>query len=543
MIHRLAALLYALGVTAVALTAAWVLVAVASFPPPPPRPADSHGSALRDERGAQHVMRLQGDPYALGLHNARLLGDYMNMQERLLIDNLMRFAKAPWRAMLIHRTGMFYLLGFHNYLSEEERLEIRGLADGGEDLFPELGPRFGRIAAYHAAHELSHRFAFDNPLWACSLVAVGSTRGAEGHTLLARNFDFEGGAVFDTHKVVLAVRPSQGYGFVSVVWAGMAGVVSGINEHGLVIVLNAGASADYRRVGAPTTLLIRRALQYARTIDEAVAILTATPTFVSDILGLADRSGRVAVLELTPERHGLREGPLLIATNHMLSAELRADPVSLARSRSTTTLQRHDSLQQWVARQRPGPTLDAAALQQLMRQRTDARGKPLPIGHRHAVDALIATHSVIFDATAGRLWVSEGPHTLGPYHGYDVAALLAAEDRAQLRGAYLPSLPEDPLLPIAPLAARAVEAWQEIRTALDNGALERAEAALTDAAALGDHPVTLTLRGELAAARGDRRWAAAFWRQALRSPPEYRADVARIEALLAALSSAGNERP
>ena len=324
------------------------------------------------------------------------------------------------------------------------------------------------------------------------------------------------------------MTPTGGYGFVSISWSGMAGVVSGMNEHGLSITLNAGASADYRRVGAPTTLLVRRALENARTVDEAIDILTSAPPFISDILGIADASGDVAVLELTPERHGVRRGDLLVATNQLESDALKDDPVSRERQRITTTAQRRERLGRIVAGLEPEWRLGPAELLSIVRDRRAADGTTLPLGHRHAIDALIATHSVIFDATARRIWVSEGPHTLGPYHGYDVARLLAAKDAEGVRQSYVGSLPADPILDMAPLVKQARRAWGVARAALDAGDIDAAERALRRTAALGDHPNTLRLRGDVARARGDLQWAHNFYNQALRAPPEYEADVVAI---------------
>jgi hypothetical protein len=529
----LSGLLYLTGWGLALAAALWVAVELAGYAPPPLQPEDAAGAGFRLERGRQHLLHLSGDPFALGFHNARLLGPLMAKQEHTLLDLLFGFAGGPGRAMLLRQLSLFYVAGLDDYLTEAEQEEILGLAEGTVDLFPELGPRYGRLVAYHAIHELSQRYATDNPL-ACSLVAVGGERGREGHALLARNFDFEGGDVFDADKVVVVVRPSHGYGFISIAWAGMAGVLSGINEHGLAAVINAGASEQYRRVGAPTSLLVRRTLERARTIDEAVAVLTGEPRFVTDIIGLADQTGRVAVLELTPEQGVLREGPILVATNHLETPELAADPASVGRKTTTTTVPRHDRLDQLVRSQ--VEPIDVATLLSMMRDRSRLDGTSLPLGHRHAIDALIATHSVIFDSTAGHVWVSQGPHTLGPYHGYDVARLVAASTPEEAEAAFLPSLPADPLRDAYLLVERARASWKPAQRLIAAGRLAEAERELSRAAALADHPRTLLLRARIALGRGERAWAERFLLQALEAPPEYPADAEEAERLLDAIA-------
>ena len=522
-------LVYGALVVAVLLATLWVAIELVGYPTPPPRPIAWQGSGFRLERGRQHLLHLAGDPYALGLHNARLFPELMHRQEESLVDALFAFARGPARAMLIRHTGLAYLAGLDRYLTLPEREEILGLADGAPDGFPELGPRYARLASYHALHELSQRFAFDNPLFACTLVAVGSPMGVDGHAFLARNFDFEGGDVFDIDKVVLAVQPVQGHGFVSIAWAGMAGVVSGMNDRGLAITINAGASSDYNRVGAPTTLLVRRALEQAETVDGAVAVFTSAPRFVTDIIGLADRSGRVAVLELTPNHYALRDGTLLAATNHLEAPALVNDRTNLERQTQTTTVPRRQRLAALL--QSRSTPLGPEDLLAILRDKRAADGSLLPPGHRHALDAFIATHSLIFDATAGLVWVSEGPQAAGPYHGYDVAELVAAHNADEARAAFRPSLPPDPDGSPATLLPRGRASWHAARHALDIRDLAGAERNLAEVPdILGGHPTTLILEGDLALAEGDSNRAVTLWRRALAVPPEYERESQALRA-------------
>jgi tetratricopeptide (TPR) repeat protein len=57
-------------------------------------------------------------------------------------------------------------------------------------------------------------------------------------------------------------------------------------------------------------------------------------------------------------------------------------------------------------------------------------GASLPIGHHGAIDALVATHSVVADLTAHVLWVSEGPHTLGRFRRIELDERIASGDGA-----------------------------------------------------------------------------------------------------------------
>jgi hypothetical protein len=59
------------------------------------------------------------------------------------------------------------------------------------------------------------------------------------------------------------------------------------------------------------------------------------------------------------------------------------------------------------------------------------------LGHRSAIDALIATHSVIYDAKKGHLYVSKGPALSGAFLGFDLNA--SFRKRAPKRVGELPA--------------------------------------------------------------------------------------------------------
>src|SRR5204863_7032552 len=80
-------------------------------------------------------------------------------------------------------------------------------------------------------------------------------------------------------------------------------------------------------------------------------------------------------------------------------------------------------LDELLARLHPGATVDDAIA--ILRDKRGVGDAPLPTGDRRAIDALIATHGVVMDATARVIWVSEGPHLLGRFVRFDVARLLA----------------------------------------------------------------------------------------------------------------------
>src|SRR5581483_4162893 len=178
--------------------------------------------------------------------------------------------------------------------------------------------------------------------------------------------------------------------------------------------LDAGASDDDAFVGEPVSLVVRDVLERARTLDEAVAIVREATVFVSDAFVIVSGDeNRAVVVEKSPARCAVREAErgLLLATNHFLAPEFANDATNGKRAREATTEERLARLRELVPPL--AGKLDAATCVSVLRDRRGPGGKDVGLGNRGAIDALIATHSVIFDAADRVLWVSCGPHTLG----------------------------------------------------------------------------------------------------------------------------------
>jgi hypothetical protein len=252
----------------------------------------------------------------------------------------------------------------------------------------------------------------------------------QDHWVLGRNFDFEGGRIFDTEKIVKWVFPDQGHAFVSVIWAGMVGAVTGVNDQGLYISINAAGSKDHRRIGMPSTLVLLKVLQNASNAEEAIKILKEEQMFITDIFVLLDsKSNKLYRIEKSPRQTAVipLEGPSVV-TNHLVDERWKNDATNTYRRENLTTLYRENRGKLLLANLQTqkiqnSQDMEKAILQIIRDKGTDdgsLAGKPLHLGNRRAIDALIAAHSVIYNSKDNVLFVSQGPAVSGPFVGFDL---------------------------------------------------------------------------------------------------------------------------
>ena len=164
-------------------------------------------------------------------------------------------------------------------------------------------------------------------LGGCSIAAAADG----GEVRLVRNYDLSPelneGLLLRSEWTGRAVM-----GMVEFLW----GLSDGINDAGLAVALAFGGRAETAR-GFGVTTIVRYVLETCDTVDEALAALRRIPSHMAYNLVLADASGRMASVELSPGG-GIRVMPQAIATNHQ-SGAARAD-----RSRFTRTFERHAHL-------------------------------------------------------------------------------------------------------------------------------------------------------------------------------------------------------
>ncbi len=412
------------------------------------------GNFLRHSRSGLWELKVRGNAFERGEAIGKLAPDLLYYQEKVFVDQIRQIV--PSDAYL--RFLRFFIVLFNRNLgqniNEELRNEIYAISLSCTHEYDFIGTPYERQLNYHSAHDLGHAMQ-DYMLVGCTSFAAWGKQSADSSLIVGRNFDFYMGDDFARNKVVSFYEPERGYRFAAVGWAGMTGVLSGMNETGLTVTINAARSAMPTSSATPISILTREILQYASTIDQAYAIARSRHTFVSEsiLIGSA-RDGRAAIIEKTPEKIALYEGngsEQILCTNHYQSPTFVNDPHNLENIATSDSPYRYERLRELMQQQAPIGPEGAAAI---LRDRRGPHNQALEPGNPWAINQLIAHHSVIFQPEQLLMWVSTAPWQCGPYVAYDLKKIFARpadassrplDPRFEITSSEL-TIPEDPFV-------------------------------------------------------------------------------------------------
>ena len=112
---------------------------------------------------------------------------------------------------------------------------------------------------------------------------------------------------------------------MSVTWGGFIGAVSGMNEKGLAVTINAAKTNIPSGSATPVSLVAREILQYAKNIEEAKQIASRRKMFVAESFLVASaEDNKAVVIEKTPDALDVYDpgGNEIICANHFQSKGL-----------------------------------------------------------------------------------------------------------------------------------------------------------------------------------------------------------------------------
>jgi len=246
------------------------------------------------------------------------------------------------------------------------------------------------------------------------------------------------GDEFAEDKLILFVKPSEGYGFSSYSWAGLTGVVSGMNEKGLTVTLNASKSEIPTGAKNPISLLAREILQYAANINEAIAIAEKRSVFVSEslLIGSAEDDKSV-VIEKSPEKMDVYDAneELVVCANHYQGSVFLNDSANVLNIKNSDSKYRFDRLTELLQQNYP---IDILKATQILRDKKGIDDAFIGYGNPKAINQLIAHHSIVFKPHQRQFWISTQPYQLGHFIGYNLTDVLTKKNSSD--NTYIDSL-------------------------------------------------------------------------------------------------------
>jgi len=405
---------------------------------PPPLPADTSilqakpeprdgkiwlGQSWTTKREGLTVIRLKGSPFAMGYASGKLLEKDMHTLEDEFLVMVRGYVPQQWKINILKSYITFRNRSLSDYVSLDYRQQIYGTTLGCSDIHPELGDYYDRLLNYHAAHDISYMM-IDNPLISkagCTAFGAWGAATENGHLITGRNFDWEAADVFSRDRVVILCEPDGGIPFISLAWASMAGVVSGMNRAGISVTINGAPSSLPGETATPVAMVARDVLQKAQNLTNALDIIRNSRVFVSTLWLVGSKTdGKFVVVEKTPKVTNIREpeGDSIVSANHFQTDKLKDDDRNLRYIAEATSIPRYTRMSELLQTNHGGlnPTRAAA----MLRDRNLPGGKFPGNGHRATLNALIATHATVMDLTDGIFWAASPPHQLGKFVAFDV---------------------------------------------------------------------------------------------------------------------------
>lgn len=398
-------------------------------------------NSLTKNKQGQWELYIEGDPLQRGLVNGALTQSLIHKQEHAFLDKVQELVPSKFKQSLLRQFLKWYNRKLYLHVPEEYKTEIYGISQYTSPEFNDVAPPYLRALYLHAAHDIGHALN-DLALVGCTSFAAWGGKTDDGSLLLARNLDFYAGDEFAEDKIIAFVKPDTGYPYMSVVWGGFIGNLSGMNLEGLTVTINAGKSDVPLIAKTPISLLSREILQYAKNIEEAVAIAKKREVFVSESIMVGSAHDKRAVLiEVSPEKFGVYEvanSTQLICSNHFQSETYKDDKNNTETIRDSHSEYRYERMEELLAENDKVNPIKAAAI---MRNRDGLNDLALGYGNEKAINQLLAHHTVIFKPEQKQVWVSSNPYNLGEFTAYDLNAIFSAERPMQpVRSMQLPLL-------------------------------------------------------------------------------------------------------
>jgi tetratricopeptide (TPR) repeat protein len=374
---------------------------------------------LRKSESGLWEAYIEGSPFERGVAFGRLTRELLYFQETSFVEQIREIVPSDGYLKVLKYFVAFFNRNLDRNIPDEYKYEIYGTSLSCSPEYDFIGTGYQRQLNYHAAHDIGHALQGLNMV-GCTSFSVWDGSSADSSLLLGRNFDFYMGKKFAENKIVCFVNPSEGYKFMMITWADMIGVVSGMNEKGLTVTLNAAKSSIPAQAATPVALLAREILQYATTIQEAYEISKKRKLFVSESIMIGSAlDGKTAIIEKSPHTYDIvyPKTDRIICSNHYQGQIFANDEINLENIKGSDSYARYQRVNELLRRYK---VLDVKQVVNILRDQQGLGDSNAGMGNQLAINQLIAHHAVVFKPESLQVWVSAAPWQLGKFVAYDL---------------------------------------------------------------------------------------------------------------------------
>ena len=381
-------------------------------------------SWFRKSKSGLYELYVEGDAFERGVINGKLTKELVVRQEDHFAEQITKMVpSAFYRGFLKYFIGWFNR-NLHKNVTEEYLEEIYGISESASEKYQYLGSNYQRLLNYHAAHDIGHALQ-SLALVGCTSFGTWNDQSEDSTMIIGRNFDFYVGDKFAEDKIVAFFNPAQGHKFMTVTWGGFVGAVSGMNEKGLTVTINAAKSAYPLGSATPVSLVAREILQYAQNIKEAIAIAEKRKMFVSEsfLVGSAEDK-KAVIIEKTPDKLDVYDPKKnsIVCTNHFQSNGLAGSKKNTEQMQESASPYRYQRLMELL--EANGKNTVQKTIN-ILRDQKGLHNADIGMGNEKAINQLIAHHSIVFEPQKLLVWVSTSPWQLGKYMAYDLHKVFA----------------------------------------------------------------------------------------------------------------------
>lgn len=386
-----------------------------------------NGSFMRKSNSGLLEIYLSGSPVDRGVAFGKLAQPEIEYQEKVFVDQINEIVPSKSYLKFLRFFTVIFNRNLGKYVPEEFRQEIYGMSLSCTHEYDAIGNPYERQLNYHAAHDIGHAMQ-EYMLVGCSSFGAWGEHSKDGNLIIGRNFDFYVGEKFAKNKLMMFVNPTKGYKFASITWPGMIGVLSGMNEKGLTVTINAAKGSVPTSAAMPISILAREILQYASTIKEAYAIAHQYHTFVSESLLIGSAiDGRAEIIEKSPSMIGkfASSKDYIVCTNHYQSEEFKADEANVENIKTSDSPARYRRIDTLIKR---NGALDVNGAVAILRDRKGMHDEDIGLTNEMSLNQSIAHHAVVFQPKELKMWVSTTPWQSGKFVCYDLKKIFSNPD-------------------------------------------------------------------------------------------------------------------